>query len=256
MINLNLKNGIVLLLVSLMSSVCLGQTGQATSVPYYIDLNNSDPSKVYQIIDGECHIKYFDKEGKDDFLNVTVFNWKHEKVANYSFGKTYGLNHYLVKMDWLVPNQIYFIEAIAEGGQSFQMVIQGTEKLKLPLPHAEIIVNPLALSCEPEADSSVEYYVDISGGRSPYEAQWYVMDEHMVKLLYQPRKEIINEEGKGMMVVVDKSPSYHVLLKLTDACGNELKRMVSISCGEKDKVFHSIFVEPVALPNAITTHIR
>ena len=256
MINLNLKSGIVLLLVELSSVLCFGQIATSTSVPYYIDLNSKSHAKVYEIIDGVGHIKYFDEQGIDKYLNIQIYDWKHEKVANYSLAKSYGLNHYEIKMDWLMPDQVYFVEATAENNRRFNLAIQGKGHLKNDPPNPQITVNPIQLSCELEAQNSVEYYVSISGGRAPYKAHWFVLDESMSKMLYQPRQEVISKAGKGMMVMIDKSPVYTVLLKVEDACGNEAKRIVKVNCEDGDKVFHSIFVEPVSIPESVTSNIK
>jgi hypothetical protein len=47
------------------------------------------------------------------------------------------------------------------------------------------------------------------------------------------------------MIAVDKKPVYFVALFVTDACGNQGKRMVQIVCDKAGKNINTIFVEPL-----------
>lgn len=223
---------------------------QSEQVQYYIDLKAGN-GNIHKIMDGIAHIKYFDEYGEQDYLMMSIYNWKHENVHNYHLEKSYGLNYYAIEMDWLQKGSTYFLKVIDEKGKQYQITFNGTIELELSPPKAEIVVSPMLLNCEVPTENLVEFYATISGGRPPYDVQWFVLNEDKSTLLYNPHKERIMDQGNGAVVIVDKPPAYHVLLQVTDICGYETKKIVSIGCKGKRDVHHSIFIEPLSAPNTM-----
>ncbi|TRX59123.1 hypothetical protein FNH22_11405 [Fulvivirga sp. M361] len=244
------KARFVPLLMFLMTGFYPGLTQKITDIPdheasYFIDLN-INTNTIHQLPDNVWSIKYFDAINTLDFLPVTIYDWKRQEVGHYKLSKSYGLNYYNIEIDFLKVEQVYFAEAIDEAGVTHHTAFSLKGPPTEDKPNAEIIVNPMNLSCESFTDNLIEFYVILSGGRTPYQVQWFVLNEQMSDFLYLPRLEKIDGPGKGMSVTVDATPAYHVMAQIEDACGNKLNKVVSVNCQKEEKVYHSIFIEPLS----------
>ncbi len=212
---------------------CQDNEGSQAKTPYYLDLNNADGKTIQTIQDEHLNIQYHDHYGTAPELALHIYNWKHEEVGTYALSKTFGLNHYTITLASVFAgwkeNDVYSIEATDESRHSYSMPVRRVAPPDNAPPEVSIFVNPLNVACSDPNGNAVEFYGKISGGKAPYTVSWYILNDSRTAFLYQPREQVIKRPGNTMVVLVDKSPDYFVMLEVKDACGN-CKREWSILC--------------------------
>lgn len=224
---------------------------------YYIDMTSSLPSTKPMIMDfndSSLNIRYHDYVGKSKRIEVRLINWKKEIVSSFQLEKEFGLNFFHIPLNTtglgIIKDQVYTLEMKDELKHSHNVLIRWIVP-ELPKLTTDIIVNPKFLECDNEFGNVVEFYSNVSGGKAPYTINWYVMNDHRTELLYQPRSEKIDQPGKTASIMVDKSPDYYVLVWTVDACGNEDKQTVHLTCEEGKKKINTLFVSPLDNSNLI-----
>jgi len=217
--------------------------------PYYININTRSVNDVQELHDYLLSLEYNDRYGQWKNIAFKVYNWKREVVASLSMDKAFGLNRYNIALDQLYSgwelNQVYIGEIKDEAGNRHQVAIRPVEAPKTIPPAVTIVVNPLQLQCDGTSPSSVEFVGDVQGGKTPYRIQWAVLNNDRTSLLYQPLEEIIKVVGLTSAISVNKSPDYHVLLQVKDACDNIVRREVHLVCDQETKKINTVFVEPL-----------
>lgn len=215
---------------------------------YYFDLNKGNAVTVLDLQEASLNVQYMDRYGKDKELELSLFNWKNEKIAQYALSKTFGMNHFKINIELVFKKweegEVYSCRAKDEMGNNYELLLRKNTKTA-EAPSVNVFVNPLKLSCKELEGNVVDFYAKISGGKAPYTVNWYIVNETKSDFLYQPREEKIERPGKTMVVKVDKDPSYYVMVLVTDACNKEARQMVYLTCSEKGKKINSVFVEPL-----------
>lgn len=216
--------------------------------PYYIDMKSG--SKEVNAIDrGFINLLYQDKTGDKNPLELKVFGWEGNEVAQYSLSKSYGSNYYTISLkdyyeEWQIGEVYRFVVADKKAGK-FTIVVRKTETNKENPPMPDILVNPINLDCDGLEGSTMDFYGAISGGKPPYKISWFIMDESRANLLYQPQEETIENVGNTSTIRVDINPEYHVMLSVIDACGNEGEQILNIKCPEGKTRISSLFFSPI-----------
>lgn len=252
---LPLVNMIVLLALVLCSnkSQAQGTSVAKRAAPYYIDLNNAAPGKVYDVRDEMLSLEYRDSYGTWKEVPFRIYDWKHELVGSAALGKTFGLNHFTVRLNELNTSwetgKVYVCRFEDESGRKYELPIRIASPAKTAGPVIDIVVNPLAMKCDGLSASVAEFYGNVKGGKAPYTINWVITNSNRTDLLYQPREEVITT-GRSSVITVDKAPDYYVLLQVKDACGNVEQKMVHLMCGERKKKVSTIFVEPLQIKRA------
>jgi hypothetical protein len=215
--------------------------------PYYIDFNSAAKSSLFQITAEYLHIQYRDIYGSAKTIPLTIFNWKHEKVAEITLAKEFGLNHFEVDLkkyaSTFSKDEIYTCDLVDEKGKVYSAAIRYAPAAKIEIS-LEIFVRPVQLQCGNSlGENMVEFYGNIGGGKAPYEARWYVLNDKRTEFLYQPKEVTIDRPGNTSSIQVDKSPEYFVLLYVKDACGNEQKKTVQVTCEAGQKKINTLFLQ-------------
>jgi hypothetical protein len=226
-----------------------GVSAQDATIPVYINLNESQPHKVYEVRGKTVGVEYHDYHGQQREMILAIYDWKRNQVATLKLSKSFGLNNFLIKLDevggaWEFE-KTYSFEFSIEEKQSFKLLVKLIPKLLKVNPEVDLLVNPIQFKCDNISTKLMEFYGVIKGGRAPYTTQWYVVNDQKTDFLYQPREEVIRDPGQTMVIRVDKSPDYYVMLYVTDACGNVEKKMLHIRCEDGKKKINSIFIEPL-----------
>ncbi|MBD2769217.1 hypothetical protein IC235_15100 [Hymenobacter sp. BT664] len=216
---------------------------------YYLNLNQGVPTTVHELQEGALNLQYEDRLGRAAELPLTVYNWKREPLVSYRLAKTYGSNYFRIDLgplfaEW-VTGETYTVEARDESGQTLALCLRKIEPVRKELPNVRLVVNPVRFSCREPTGNAVEFHGEISGGKAPYQVNWYVLDEERTNFLYQPREQRIEAAGSTAVVTLDKNPNYYVLMRVQDACGSQRDQMVYLECPEKRRRVHTLFVEPL-----------
>ncbi len=223
-------------------------TKVGVKVPYYLDITSSNKGIVHTIHDALLNIQYTDAYGQKNECVLKIYNWKREEVAVYSLYKEFGLNSFNIDLGSVFVSwkegEIYACEMTDESGHLYELLLR-KQLITTVAPTVDILVNPIRMECKALTGNLVEFYGQISGGKTPYQVNWYVLNQAQSDFLYQPREEIIAEPGKTMVIYVNKNPDYYVLVHVKDACGNEQKQMVHVLCSDKKKKINTLFVEPL-----------
>jgi hypothetical protein len=220
------------------------------NVPYYIDINQSEKSDVYEIQDGFLSLQYHDNVGRQKQIDLKIYNWKLELVATFNLDKSYGLNNYNIDLKDVAPLEDglnYLCMLTDESGTKHEWNIRETPVNKSEL-QVGIFVNPLSVECSGAEGNLIEYYGQITQGRGPYAVRWYVLNEARTDFLYQPKEDQLKDPGKTSVVEVDQAPSYYVVMDVTDACGATGRKMIFMTCEENKNTINTVFVEPLQLP--------
>jgi hypothetical protein len=219
------------------------------STPYYVNVNSANPNKVHEVQNKTIALQYYDYNGQWPTVPLTIYDWKRNKVAQLKLSKVYGLNNFIIKLEevqasWQL-NEVYTFELTTENGRKHELLVKLIPAPEKVAPEVDIIINPVQFKCDALSAKLMEFYGEIKGGKAPYTTRWFVLNDQRDDFLYQPREEKIASAGQTMVVRVDKSPDYYVMLYVTDACGNTQKKMVQVVCEEGKKKINTIFVEPL-----------
>lgn len=247
---MNLNYGVIRLVwysvvISTWVSTVWAQSEEQT--PYYLNMNSSTQS-VHEINGNFVSLQYHDKYGQWKELPITIYNWKHEKIAQLNLSKSFGVNNFVINLfelnsSWEL-NKIYTLVAINERNHKLETLIKLVPKPENG-PEVDIVVNPIQFKCDELSPKLMDFYAEIKGGKAPYTTQWFVLNNQRDDLLYQPRAEVIPSAGKTMVVSVDKAPDYYVILYVTDACGNREEKTVHVVCEDGKKKINTLFIEPI-----------
>ena len=219
---------------------------------YYASLNSVQENFVFDIIDKMLNLTYTDRYGQQKDILLRLFDWKHNPVASLKLDKSNGLNVYSIDLDevyggWII-DEIYTAELRDERGRLYRLPFRLVEPPDEMGPQADIMVNPLQISCDGVSPSAIEFYGNISGGRAPFTVQWFVLNSSRSDFLYQPREEVLEKIGRTSQINVDKNPEYYVVLYVKDACGKEDKKIVNLVCESDRKQINTIFLEELVSP--------
>jgi hypothetical protein len=216
--------------------------------PYYIDVNQANNSVVYEVRNNVMGIVFNDGIGQSKDIRLEIIKWNSKVVGNFVLDKIPGQNQYTIDMANLnepfEAKGTYTCKMTDEVGNRYLWYISNAVNKKMEID-ASIEIKTVALRCGEEFGNLVEFYSVVKNAATPYSVSWYVLDEAKADFLSQPKNEIVLEKGKTSMIEVDDRPSYYVVMDVTDACGNNTKKMVYITCEEGKKKIHSIFVEPL-----------
>lgn len=223
--------------------------------PYYIGINNAESSKVYEIQEGLLNLQYEDRIGISKEIRLQIYNWKLEKAGTFVLEKTFGLNNYTIdlikKLSVLEGEKNYHCTLEDESGNQYKWSFKNIVPLKSEDLQINILVKPVRVACSDHFGNLTELYGQISNGKAPYSVRWYVLNQQKTDFLYQPKEEQIDSPGKTAVIEVDKTPSYYVIMDVTDACGTNLRQMVLLDCEKNKKTIHTIFVEQNNIPNSL-----
>jgi hypothetical protein len=231
---------------------------QDDEVPMYISMNEDHGTYIYSISNNKLNLEYHDSYGTKPSLSLRVYDRTRKLVINSSLDKSFGLNHYRIDLQTLysnwVHNTIYQAEMVDESGFGHLVSFRMTDPVKSDLK-ASIMVSPVNFKCGNSQQNTVEFYGEISGGRAPYNASWYVLNDSRKDFLYQPKNLVVDKPGKASKIEVSKNPIYYVVLYVKDACGNEDKQIVNVTCSNRKRLkkrINTLFLEqhdgPVKLP--------
>ncbi len=224
-----------------------------TQTPYYININSTKKSDVYDIRGGILHIQYNDRYGKEKDITLSIRNWKLETVGSFILDKGLGLNQYTIDLRSRIADfetgVSYLCTMSDEASNKYEWAFRDT-----PTPvnkdfTVDIVVNPIQVSCSGLESNNVEFYGSIQKGKALYAIRWYVLNDNRTDFLYQPREENIEADGKTSVLLVDKTPAYYVVLDVTDACGMNARKVVLMQCRENKKKVNTIFVDPSVIYN-------
>jgi len=214
---------------------------------YYLNINQTSHS-VHEIKGNIIALQYNDSYGQWKELPLTIYNWKREKIAQLNLSKSFGLNNFVINLfelnDAWDLNKVYTLVITNERNHKLETLIKLMPKPKLG-PEVNIVINPIQFKCDALSPKLMDFYGEIKGGKAPYSTQWFVLNNQRDDFLYQPRVEVIPSAGKTMVVSVDKSPDYYVILYVTDACGNKEEKTVHIVCEDERKKINTLFIEPI-----------
>lgn len=239
----------------LLSHVSNGQ-GTTTRAVYYFDINSSVAMAINDLSSDVLAIQYHDFYGSTSSIILSLFDKSNKVVVQYELQKQFGLNHFKIALGSVYSNwpagEIYTCRMTDEKRHTYTLPLRKTAEKVDPL-EIGIITSPIQVTCDELTGNVVDYYASISGGKAPYEVNWYVLNSNRNTFLFQPRQEIIERPGKSMSVRVDANPSYYVMVLVTDACGQEAKQMVYLVCQDNKKQINTLFVEPLqSLPKKST----
>ena len=247
-------------LIVLMILICLAATSSHAQEwpeiklkePYLIDVNKADKSQVFEIKDNVMGILYLDGGSSSGEISMKIYTWDNKLTGNFLLDKNPGQNQYTIDLNEinlsLNTKEIYTCRLINGLGNEYTWYIKGVIPKKKVID-ADIRVNTVKLTCNQDFGNLMEFYGVIKGAVAPYSISWFVMDTGRNSFLFQPKNDIVEKSGKVSMIEVDKKPGYYVVMDVTDACGNNTKKMVYVSCQETKKKINSIFAEPIIINN-------
>jgi hypothetical protein len=228
------------------------QSSVVEKTPYYVNINSIAEGTILDIQDYMLHLEYFDSYGTAKEFLFRIYNQERKQMATLRLDKTYGLNHYSVQLDKVASgwelNNVYVGEFKCENGTVYKVPIRIVEAPMKELPSVSILVNPIRMDCKNLEQNLVEFYGNVEGGRPPYKISWFVLNASRTDFLYQPKEDIVRLAGKTSFITVDKNPEYYVVLYVIDACGNEKKQIVNMTCEDNKKKINTIFVEELDSP--------
>jgi len=216
---------------------------------YYFDVTEPD-AQVHSVYDRSLNIEYNDVYGEQKGLLLQVFdNNARQATGQYRLDKAFGVNHYQVKVESLSEGEVYRGRFTDEGRKEhkFYFKIEPPEKRTGPL--IDIVSLPVNFSCAAGSPKIIDYYGEISGGISPFEIDWFIVNQNKTDLLYKPFGSVVKEFGKTSVITADCPPPYYVIMTVKDFCGGESKKILQVECDASEKQIHTLFIsEDFATP--------
>lgn len=215
--------------------------------PYYISFDYPTPPIIEDVRGEYLHISFMDRIGQSENVLFSIKNAKNELVRELNLIKQLGQNYFDIQLAdhgiTLDVEAFYTVTLKIENGEKRERTIRYISKVKTDIA-ASIVVHPKFLSCEDATGSNlVEFFGQVSGGKAPYKANWYVLNAHKTDFLYQPARMEVPIAGMVSSVRVDKTPAYFVMLYVIDACGNEQTTTVQVICEKNKKKVNTVFFE-------------
>jgi len=215
----------------------------------YILINHVQASNLFDVYKGEINLEYSDNIGAQRTLDLKFYD-KTVLKGIYMLDKVVGTNHYSFNLAdiglSISEGVVYRCELVDENKTRWEWSVRC---VKLPAdnkPEPTIQVKPIQMACQSKTSSGslIEYYGKVSGGRGPFTFNWYILNDARTEFLNQPREDHI-EAKETSMIRLDHNPAYHVLLVVTDACGNTGKQLIRVSCSPQKKKINTVVVEPI-----------
>ncbi len=228
------------------------------NVPYYINLNTSTGTKVYEINDESLNLQYHDSYGRWNEIPFQIADVDGNVIATVTLTKVFGLNSFVIPLKDIYSgwksDETYFSKMIDEHGKVYELLFRIVEAPAKPDPIVNILVSPEEMDCDGLSFSLVKFYGDIQGGKAPYVVSWYVLNNERTDFLFQPREQVIEQAGKTPVITVDKNPDYYVVLYVKDACGKIKQSVVQLVCDNSRKKINTVFVEQITVPYVAPGH--
>jgi len=175
----------------------------------------------------------------------------NEIIKEISLMLDYGMNEAEISLTGL--------EADLEKGAVFHFHFQGRYFGKggfelymdhppvMTTPVAHIQTNPTDVKCDMGLASSIEFLGNVEGGTAPYKLTWLVSKGPYVKdLINQPLEFKLATNSDISRMVVAEALDYYVTLLVEDACGNNDKMVVHLTCRENEED-GIIYFQPIEL---------
>lgn len=231
--------------VSIANAQLLDSKGEEVH-PYYVSFDAS-ASRVEDIRGEFINVSYRDRIGKSEVIAFSIYNAEMALVKELTLVKEFGQNYFDIQLAnhgiSLDEGQMYYCQLKNEYEETTERSIRYISKLKNDIS-VSILVDPKYLDCEEEIGSNlVDFFGQVTGGKAPYKANWYVLNARRTDLLYQPAHVTVPSPGLTSSVQVDKAPEYYVVLHITDACGNEQLATVQIVCEQNEKKVNTLFFQ-------------
>jgi len=234
--------------ISIANAQLLDSKGEEVH-PYYISFDASAPT--VENIRGEfINVSYRDRIGKAETITFSIRSYKMNFFKELTLVKQFGQNYFDIQLADhginLVEGESYRCQLKNEYGESIERTVRYISKSKNDVT-VSILVDPKYLACQDLTGSNlVDFYGQVSGGKAPYKANWYVLNAYRTDLLYQPAHLTVPSPGLTSSVQVDKAPEYYVVLHIMDACGNEQIATVQIVCEQNEKKVNTLFFQKLS----------
>lgn len=230
----------------------LAQSPALPETPFYINLNTASSSAVFKIQDERLNLSYYDQYGKRAEAPLRIYDARQQVVAQVDIQKSFGQNYYTIDLKELFngweKETFYTCALTDESGRRLPFTFKLVDAPEKSSPAISVFAEPVHLTCEAATSATVRFYGDIAGGKAPYRVKWHVLDGSQTHLLYQPWETTVEKAGNTTAITVDAIPGYYVLMEVKDACGNMVRQMLHINCGEDAGNAHTLFVQTMVLP--------
>ena len=217
----------------------------ADTTVYYVHLNTVQ-SDFQQIAyhGGRIGVLFEDKFGAKDSVQVVLENKTDQISSSYLFRKSFGSNSFLlenVDLSGLKEPTIFELSLVDDMGKSYNMnLLIDPRRDELPIT-ANIIKSPINIDCQTPANTVIEFFSEVNGGKAPFLIEWKFSGAD------SDFKELIPIQGYSSGILVDLAPPYQIELKVTDSCGIIDYQRVNVACDASAPNYNSILfnLEPV-----------
>ena len=215
---------------------------------YYVHIN--DVQGDFQQIayhGGKIGVIFEDKFGAKDSVRVVVENKTDQNSDSYIFRKSFGNNSFLlsdVDLSRLEEPTIFDLSLVDDMGKKHKKnLLIDPRREELPIA-ANIVKSPINIDCQTPANTLIEFFSDVKGGKAPYLIEWKFSQSE------SDFKELIPVQGYSSGILVDLPPPYHIELKVTDSCGMIDYQTVNVACDVSAPNYNSILFNmgPVKKP--------
>lgn len=216
------------------------------STCFHININRINELKSVEFIHPDICLDFYDSYGIKDTLDLFLYDWRGNLLSHPRLKKSYGNNSYSINLNQYnieAGKEAYRLKVFNDAGKKYILYFKLLPPPEKPDPIVDIFVNPVELQCEEPTGNLIEFYGTIDGGKAPYNVSWVIMNEGQTSLLYQPRRLTISKPGYTPSIQINKSPSYAVMLHVTDACGNDGQQIVNIQCKPDIEKSNNLFIE-------------
>jgi len=208
---------------------------------YYFDVTEPD-AQVHSVYERSLNIEYNDIYGMQKSLVLQVFDKTQQMAGQYQLDKTFGMNHYRLNAESFSEDEVYRGVFTDEGRKEHKFYFKPEPPEEREGPPIDIVSLPVNFSCAEGSPKIIDYYGEISGGVSPFEIDWFIVNQNKTDFLYQPLHILAKELGKTSVITADAAPPYYVVMAVKDFCGGESKKVLLVECDASEKQIHTLFI--------------
>lgn len=189
-----------------------------------------------------------------ELLSASIRDWTDNKIVDLPLVSDLGRNGYALNIGkrgiGLEKEQYYLLQLTYTDGFTERLRFKRTE---LDPVTAEIEMAINNYSCTVASANDIDFQCKAAGGVEPYLVDWYLSATPDASAATRFETDRYSNDPKLYLASPDIDseakfkvydlPEYYITMKVTDACGQEVKQLIKVSCADRTSPNHQIGIE-------------
>lgn len=191
---------------------------------------------------------------KQQQLEAYIYNWRKVAVVKLLLDTHEGKNWYSIDLSKACTNLNFDATYMLELKDGDQRTHYLRFQYAAPIPlEVALSADAKFLNCEGSAGNEVEFTSTIQGGISPYTIYWKLSAHQQGQNPIQTQENTIQPAGalsvSESQLISYQQPAYYVIMDVKDACGQQLRKTIHVTCNEGPNGENRINLDIINLNN-------